>query len=341
MGRRFLAAMAATLAAAITVAACGSSPHITAPPSSCTPASSAMQCVLAKIAPPIRYGVTPTEIRGVDFGWNSISPAAARSLHVTFVASYLSNDPSKDFSAATVKAFHADGIATVDVWEATATRATEGRDAGIADARLAKEQAAALGNTSRPIVFAIDCDCTDASILAYFQGLDSVLASRVDAYGGYAQVAFLHSQGVVGDENWQTYAWSDGQWLPATIAPLEQYLNGTSYDWDRAISTPYGEFPWTAPKPPVVTHTTTTPAPPPPPPSGSHAVCWGSRASPATKVCKTVLKRHAWLIGRRDFWQHEFNRCIRYADGIGCSRAERWWLLRRSQALSLYRRYTV
>lgn len=122
----------------------------------------------------------------------------------------------------------------------------------------------------------------------------------------------------------------------------DHYLPGLGYvdvsidlrGFSKALAFP-------APKPPVVTHTTTTPVPPPPPPpSSSHAICWGPRASPATKTCKTVLARHAWLLGRRDFWNHQFNRCIRYADGVGCARAERWWLLRRRQALELHGRYS-
>jgi hypothetical protein len=310
----------------------------------CSPANETMGCVLGGLpAAPLTYGISPAVRLGVDFGWGSVTPAQAKELHVAFIASYLSDDPSKDLTAATVQAFHAEGVETVNVWESTATRSTEGRAAGITDALTAAAQARALGNTTRPILFAIDCDCTDAQILAYFQGVHSVLGARTDAYGGYAQVAYLHSVGLVGSENWQTYAWSEGHWLPGTVAPLEQYLNGTSYDWDRAIAVPYGEFPWTATKPkprPVVTHTTTTPAPPPVPHPRRGTVCWGTGATPASSSCRQIIARHTWLVDRRIFWGREFGRCIRYADGIGCARAERWYVLRRDQATDLRRRYS-
>ncbi|MGH2870438.1 MAG: hypothetical protein ACRDNK_23075, partial [Solirubrobacteraceae bacterium] len=68
------------------------------------------------------------------------------------------------------------------------------------------------------------------------------------------QVLYLHEHGVVGSENWQTYAWSGGAWLPKSIAPLEQYLNGALYDNDRALASDYGQWPYTAPKPPDPRH---------------------------------------------------------------------------------------
>jgi hypothetical protein len=302
-----------------------------------------MNCVLEHQTPPKRFASKPGEILGADFGWGNVTPTEARSMHLAFVASYLSNDPPKDLTADAVRAFHADGIATVDVWESTGTRATEGYSAGEQDADTARSLAKALGNITRPIIFAIDCDCTDSQIALYFEGVHHILGSRDDAYGGYWQVLFLHQQHLVGNENWQTYAWSGGLWLPASIAPLEQYLNGSTYDWDRAIAIPYGEFPWAPPKPapaPVITHTTTTPTPPVPPPAPKGTVCFGSGATPSSRTCKAIIARHTWLIGRRNYWQREFNRCIRYAEGIGCTRAERWWLERRSQALSLHRRYS-
>lgn len=313
---------------------------IAAPNALCASPSSTMNCVLAGLPAPPSYSISPQEVLGVDYGWGNITPAQATALHLAFVASYLSNDPSKNFTAATVSAFHAKDVKTVDVWESTANRATEGLTAGEQDARAARAQAAALGNTTRPILFAVDCDCTDLSILPYFQGVHAVLGARADAYGGYSQVLFLHSQHLVGNENWQTYAWSEGHWLPGTVAPLEQYLNGTTYDWDRAIATPYGQFPWSAPKPPVRTATSPTVTVPPAPPPTSHAICWGKRATPGSRLCSTVRSRYRWLTGRQRVWRHRFFRCIRYASQLGCSRAWHWTRTRQLQAATLKARYS-
>jgi hypothetical protein len=214
-----------------------------------------MQCVL----PPPRVGlkprVTASLAYGVDFGWSGISAARAKALGARFGASYFSADSSKNWTLATVNAYHAVGLATVGVWESTATRSTEGAIAGAEDARTAKAQAAAVGNTARPVLFAIDCDCSASQIIGYFRGAHSVLAGRTDAYGGYSQVWAVYHAGYVGNENWQTYAWSRGGWLSSKIAPLEQYLNGSAFDNDRALKPAYAQWPYSpAPLLPVCYH---------------------------------------------------------------------------------------
>jgi hypothetical protein len=331
---------AVALFVAFLIAGCGTTHHAPVAPAACAHRES-MGCVLSKLPPPkITATITPAAAYGVDFGWGSINPARAQSMRLRFVASYLSNDPGKNFTAATIKAFHAAGIATVDVWESTADRATQGFAAGVSDATRARALALELGNKTRPILFAVDCDCTDAAILPYFRGLDVVLPGRVDAYGGYSQVLFLHSEGVVGSENWQTYAWSGGKWLPATIAPLEQYLNGSVFDYDRAITVPYGEFPWSPPKPPPPpVHTTTTPPPPPPVPPTTRAVCFGPHAR-GSQTCARVIARWAWLVDRRSTWRAAFRRCSRRAAPLTCGYAWRWVSLRAQQVRHLRRRFS-
>lgn len=206
-----------------------------------------MNCVLQGISAPRLPGLEPGQTFGVDFGWSGVSAATAKSLGARFGASYFSNDASKNWTRALVNSYHAAGLGTVAVWETSANRAEGTRTDGVADANAAKAQAAAVGNTSDPIEFAVDCDCAGASLLAYFQGVHSVLGARDDAYGGHDQVLFLYQHKVVGNENWQTYAWSSlngvTQWLPASIAPLEQYLNGSAFDNDRALLPNYGQWP--------------------------------------------------------------------------------------------------
>lgn len=209
-----------------------------------------MNCILQALpTPPPRFGIAPGQSWGLDFGWSGVSAALAKANGATFGASYFSADASKNWTKALVDSYHAAGLKTVGVWETTATRATQGYAAGQADARSAKAQAAAVGNTNRPIDFAIDCECTGPSVLPYFQGAHSILGNRTNAYGDYDALLYLSQHGAVGTENWQTYAWSGGRWLPNTIAPLEQYLNGAAFDHDRANAAAYGQWPYSPSKP--------------------------------------------------------------------------------------------
>jgi hypothetical protein len=168
------------------------------------------------------------------------------ALGAKFGASYFSFDSSKGWTQrrGLVAEYHRGGIATVGVWETTAERAGQGCGAGSADARQAARQAAAVGNKTRPIDFAIDFDATGGQVAAYFRCAHSVLGDRTNAYGGYSPLQYLCTHRLVGHQNWQTYAWSGGRWLPASCAPLEQWLNGSAVDYDRAIAKDYGQWPY-------------------------------------------------------------------------------------------------
>jgi len=235
----------ATLLVALAIAGCGGTWPVQAA-ARCTPNDVTMQCVLST-QPPLRsVPRTTTGLYGVDFAWGGPrSCGAMRAIGAHFAIGYLSYDPSKNLGPSLSVAFHRCGIPTVVGWETSATRAESGYAAGVADAHAAASQAAADGNTN--IWFAIDFDANGPEVLSYFQGVHSVLGARAGAYGGYRPLLYLYQHGVVGHHNFQTYAWSGGAWLPASIAPLEQYLNGSSYDNDRAIAADYGQS--GAPKP--------------------------------------------------------------------------------------------
>lgn len=251
---RILAAVVA--ACALALAGCGhhaSPSHRTSGPASrCQPSDYAMGCALTA---PSKLGlaVTPPVALGIDFAWSCVNPVPANWGHsnYAFGASYLSTDPSKNWSRSCVNLWHSLGAATVAVWETSAARALDGFAAGQVDARRAAAQAAALGMPpSRPIFFAIDFDETPAqasAVASYFRGVASVLGvSRTGAYGGYWAVKRLFDAELV-RYGWQTYAWSGGLW--DTRAKLEQYLNGSAVDFDRAIAVDYGQWPYTPPKP--------------------------------------------------------------------------------------------
>lgn len=324
-----------TLTLALTaglIAGCGGNAHptYTATPlpkavlgHACNPQDYVMQCALTPPPVGLKPG-GPALVYGLDFAWGGPrSCSAMRALGAKFGEGYLSYDRTgKNLDVGLVNTFHACGIPTVVVWETTATRTLDGFAAGQSDAREAARQAAALGNKTRPIIFAIDCDCAGASIYPYFQGVHSILGARDDAYGGYNQVNYLFDHGVVGRQNQQTYAWSSGRWLPSGIAPLEQYLNGLTYDHDRALLADYGQFPYTAPKPPGPTpsslikqrdgwlhqyHARRCTMPVFGPAycrvfadlvvkvqtklTREHPVCWGKHSTPTLPVCQIVRPR--------------------------------------------------
>lgn len=250
----------AALGAAL-IAGCGgsspSTPHPAPPPvkviqgHQCSPRDEALQCVLPPVPPKLNLAPSPFA-RGVDFAWGAPSAARMRANGWTVGASYLSHDRSKGWQQrpGLVSEYHRAGIQTVAVWETTANRAGEGCSAGRTDAFYAARQAAEVGNTDRPIMFAIDFDAQGFQVDGYFRCIHHLLGSRTNAYGSYYALKYLCSHGLVGHQNWQTYAWSRGQWLPASCAPLQQYLNDSSVDYDRAIAADFGQWP-AASKPPV------------------------------------------------------------------------------------------
>jgi hypothetical protein len=180
---------------------------------------------------------------GVDFGWGSVGAGTARAIGARFGASYLSTDASKNWSAANLRRYHARGLATVAVWETYATRSLSGYYAGRTDARSALYEESALGiPTSRPIYFAIDFPESLwqwPAVESYFRGVASILGRwRTGAYGSWAAVSRLFNYGIV-KYGWQTSAWSGGHW--DLRAQLEQYAYYSTYDWDRAMASDYGQ----------------------------------------------------------------------------------------------------
>ncbi len=138
------------------------------------------------------------------------------------------------------------GIAVVSNWEWSANRAVQGRSAGEWDADKAdKIHRACGGESSRPIYFSVDVNVPGQEVLAYFQGVASVLGlHRTGAYGSYAVLHELFNVGAI-TWGWQTYAWSGGMWEPR--AHIRQYHNsvnlaGASVDYNRSMQADFGQW---------------------------------------------------------------------------------------------------
>lgn len=216
----------------------------------CSLGNEALQCRLPPAPHQLQLRGSPFTLNGIDAAWGAPSAREARALYgAHFMAGYLSHDPSKDWTRGRVAEYHGAHMGVVMVWETSAGRTGEGCTAGRTDAFYAARESAELGNTTRPIDFAIDFDASGESVARYFRCAQQILGGRVNAYGGYYPLKYLCAHGLVGHENWQTYAWSRSQWLPASCAPLEQYQNGNRVDWDRAIAPAYGQDRYVVAKP--------------------------------------------------------------------------------------------
>ncbi|RSN68384.1 glycoside hydrolase domain-containing protein [Actinomadura sp. WAC 06369] len=187
---------------------------------------------------------------GVDYGWGRPGVAVLKSAGADFACRYVSHDRTgKNLTRAEAEALSAAGIRLVVVWETSAARALDGRDAGAADARAAAARAADCGMPGdRPIYFAVDFDASadqQPEIDAYFDGVASVLGrGRTGMYGGYGPVSRAFDAGKIA-YGWQTHAWSDGRWDGR--AQLRQYSSGhtlsnVSVDYNRAVADDYGQW---------------------------------------------------------------------------------------------------
>ena len=185
-------------------------------------------------------------LQGVD-GVSVPSGAQLKAIGKHFVGRYISTPGNpKNLTKDEVADFHKNGIGIVIFFETTGTTFMRGHAAGLADAKLAREQLAALGVPGRnkdgsrvAVFFAVDTDPTGkgALISAYAKGLKQGMGATyaVGLYGGYGTV----EAGVgVADYFVQAYAWSGGKWHPA--AKLQQYRNAFrignhTVDLDRQV----------------------------------------------------------------------------------------------------------
>lgn len=181
---------------------------------------------------------------GIDIAWARPTIAQIKATGASWVARYFSPDITKNLTASEVTSYTAAGLGVVAVWESTATRALQGFQAGVDDAKAARGQRTAVGlPADMPIHFAVDTDTTWGIVAAYFQGVVSVLGlDQVGVYGGLHVIEGAHGAGI--RYLWQTVAWSGGVWAPyATIRqPGGTTLSGGA-DFDTAETPDFGQYP--------------------------------------------------------------------------------------------------
>src|SRR5260370_14892397 len=110
-------------------------------------------------------------MRGCDVAWGVIPGRErefARALKrrgFGFIVRYLCTDPSKRLSRAEVRAYKAEGIHIVTVYEDAADALLGGEPAGHAQAVAAKQQLAEAGAPAHaPVYFAADFPATSAQV---------------------------------------------------------------------------------------------------------------------------------------------------------------------------------
>jgi hypothetical protein len=174
---------------------------------------------------------------GIDYAWGRPNYDQLRRAGYKFAMRYISHDPAKDLSVGEKQWLFANKIAVGLVFETTAGRAKDGRDAGAQDAVFARARCRVLGLDDIPVYFAVDFDGSGPEVEGYFKGAVSVLGKdRVGVYAGVRVCEYLGGHGVC-KWFWQTYAWSSGRVYSGTH--IYQYSNGhtvagVSCDLNRA-----------------------------------------------------------------------------------------------------------
>ena len=138
------------------------------------------------------------------------------------------------------------------VYETTNTMMLQGRAAGAAGAKVAKDAILACGGPANPFVyFACDTDTSSyAKVNDYLTGAASVLgAGKVGIYGSY-DVCANALKAKAATKAWQTLAWSNGKRLASAALYQDNgskaYGNlGISYDVDLVQAADFGQWGYT------------------------------------------------------------------------------------------------
>jgi len=171
-------------------------------------------------------------LKGCDFSFSKPNLQQLWDAGYRVILVYLSDVSSKGVTPAYAAEALSIGFKILPLYETTAGAALGGYSTGVAHATTATRIAANLGIPPEvPIIYALDQDFSTAqlagSVTRYVEGLNAVHGDDA-LYGGYNQLGYLIRHGLAGSQNFQTYAWSGGKWLPVDQAPVEQFHNGVS-----------------------------------------------------------------------------------------------------------------
>ncbi|MEO6703415.1 MAG: glycoside hydrolase domain-containing protein [Jatrophihabitantaceae bacterium] len=184
----------------------------------------------------------------LDQSWARVDPAGAAAAGITLIAGYLSRDPSKNWTADNIRAYHQHGIGVLLNWESDPAGALLGESAGEADGNdavaLTNQLMAEVGYRPQSpiaIVFSCDLDVVPTqfpAIDAYYLQTKTITHTAGllnGCYGSASLVSHLHDAGLT-EVEWQTLAWSDGYISPDAglyQESINNTLDGSSVDLDE------------------------------------------------------------------------------------------------------------
>jgi hypothetical protein len=184
---------------------------------------------------------------GFDQSWGFANPKAAKKAGAIVASMYLSWDPSKNITAAKIRAYFAVGIGCLFNWESLAGAPLKGAAQARIDATEAVRQVRALlaqvgiAHRNRIVIyFSCDVDADPRAVEAYYRAAAAICHAAGFGIGAYGSARVCHYLAAlkITDAEWQTYAWSGGVLDPATDFYQfrnGQTLGGASVDFDRVI----------------------------------------------------------------------------------------------------------
>lgn len=186
---------------------------------------------------------------GADYSWARPGGAAFAAAGVKAVGRYLASD-GRGITAAEYQDLKAHGIGVWLVREGAASGMLGGFAQGVADAKIAAAQIAAVGLPADSLVYAAaDWDVSTAQFPvcdAYLQGFASVLGvNRTGIYGGLHYLNHAHAAGLaVGFWRAGATSWDHGETPQMTIhfhqTTLSPPLAGTDHNYINDMTTVAG-----------------------------------------------------------------------------------------------------
>ena len=188
----------------------------------------------------------------VDYSWARPGAAAIRAAGFNGVMRYVPYPGDlpipKGIYPAELEELRADGLSVGLVFESSANRALDGRDAGIADANATLWSRTYLKwPEGLPTYFAVDFDLQASqynAVAEYFRGVNSVFgAERTGVYGGSRTLELISTLGLA-RYFWQSLGWRYGVDFPGRH--LFQYggglINGGEVDYNRVFINDFGQW---------------------------------------------------------------------------------------------------
>lgn len=177
--------------------------------------------------------------RYTDWGEGAVKMADVKSTGMTGICRYMSRNQKKNLTVKQRNDALALGLDIVLVFEDSATRATEGTDAGRADAffsvLFAQQIGAPPGMTLRTTV---DTDTTWDRVRPYIVAWNETAAAHGyngDLYAGFPVLAGAYDAGQSA-RGWQTVAWSKGQVHHSAVLLQDQFhVNISGVDCDSSL----------------------------------------------------------------------------------------------------------